>query len=286
MNTAPGTIFELREFCLHDGPGIRTTVFFKGCPLRCRWCHNPEGLTAAPQLLVRASGCRGCGNCRRVCPTPDHCSGCGRCVAACPENCRRICGERRRPAELAAAIRRGGELLRESGGGVTFSGGEPLAQADFLLALAAELADFHRAIETSGYAPEATYRRMLDAVDLVIQDLKCADPARHRELTGVDPTPIFANLRTLQRAGKPYWIRIPLIPGVNDSDAELAAFAAMLRDAPTPPREVQLLSYHHAAGAKYPQLGQTYALTIPPAARSNGNCRPFLAAGLNCRFCD
>ena len=206
MDTAlTATIFEVREFCLHDGPGIRTTVFFKGCPLRCAWCHNPEGLSPEPEMLFKAAKCQGCGNCRRG--------------GDCPHGARVPCGRRWTVAELAQEIRVNADILRSSGGGVTFSGGEPLMQAKFLCALADELVGrarrarrggrgatalpIHLALETSGYAPKEVYREVAERMDLVFQDLKHPDPVEHKRWTGMDPAPIHANLAWLKASGRP-----------------------------------------------------------------------------------
>ena len=226
------TIFEVREFCLHDGPGIRTTVFFKGCPLRCTWCHNPEGLSPEPEMLFKSAKCHHCGNCKNG--------------GDCPHGARVPCGRRWTVAELAQEIRVNADILRSSGGGVTFSGGEPLMQAKFLCALADELktgtvpvhsgtgplppgtVPVHLALETSGYAPEEAYRQVVERMDLVFQDLKHPNPIEHKRWTGVDPAPIHANLAWLKASGRPFIARIPLIPGVNDSEEAKEGFARLL----------------------------------------------------------
>ena len=275
------TIFEVREFCLHDGPGIRTTVFFKGCPLRCAWCHNPEGLSPEPEMLFKAAKCQNCGNCQHG--------------GVCPHGARVPCGRRWTVAELAQEIRVNADILRSSGGGVTFSGGEPLMQAKFLCALADELVGrarrarrgglgeaalpIHLALETSGYAPEAVYREVVERMDLVFQDLKHPDPAEHKRWTGVDPAPIHANLAWLKASRRPFGARIPLIPGVNDSEEAKEGFARLL-EGPSGLLRVELLPYHLTAAAKYPFTGRAYNPGFDPTAPLNKETAAFERHGL------
>lgn len=263
------TIFEVREFCLHDGPGIRTTVFFKGCPLRCVWCHNPEGLSPEPEMLFKSAKCHHCGNCKNG--------------GDCPHGARVPCGRRWTVEELAQEIRVNADILRSSGGGVTFSGGEPLMQAKFLCALADELktgtVPVHLALETSGYAPEEVYRQVVERMDLVFQDLKHPDPAEHKRWTGVDPVPIHANLAWLKASGKPFVARIPLIPGVNDSDEAKEGFARLL-EGKSGLLRVELLPYHLTAAAKYPFTGRTYDPGFDPTAPLNKETAAFERHGL------
>lgn len=257
--TMKGCIFEVREFCVHDGPGVRTTVFFKGCPLRCRWCQNPEGLAFRPELLVNERPCLGCGNCRNVCTMPGRCTACGRCAECCPAGRRKVAGRYWEAGELAARLLRDREFLERSGGGVTFSGGEPLAQPEFFQALCDGLPGIHKAVETSGFAPEEVYREMLRRVDLVYQDLKHADPERHRELTGRDNAPILNNLELLKSSGKPFVIRIPVIPGCNGDMDNMEACAGLVSGAENL-LQVQLLPYNPAAPAKYRAAGREFGL--------------------------
>jgi pyruvate formate lyase activating enzyme len=280
--SASGIIFEVREFCLHDGPGIRTTVFFKGCPLRCAWCHNPEGLSHEPQLLVNAATCTHCGACRRVCPHPDRCTVCGACAAVCPQGCRRLCGRRVTAETLAVELLKNASFFQTYGGGITFSGGEPLAQIDFLEELAGRLRPLHLALETSGFAPPDVYRRAIQCVDCVFQDLKHPDPAEHRRYTGVDPQPIFNNLAWLKASGRPFVARIPLIPGVNDAPGTLARFAELLAG-PSGLTGIEMLPYHLTAGAKYPLVGKTYAPPFDPNQPLAPDLAAFAARGLPCR---
>jgi len=257
MAESVGTIFEIREFCLHDGPGIRTTVFFKGCPLRCLWCHNPESWSFKPQLMQSGPhDCVHCGQCQKACPSPGNCIACGKCTAVCPAMRRRLCGRRVTAAEVAQRVRMDAELFASSGGGVTFSGGEPLAQPEFLHELCLRLKPIHLAIETSGFADTEVYSQMLEDIDFVFQDIKCALPEEHKKLTGVDNAPILRNLQLLQSSGKPYIIRIPLVPGLNDSTENLSATARLLANNTATLQEVQLLPYHDGGTAKHRALGQ------------------------------
>lgn len=249
-----GIIFDLKEMAVHDGPGLRTTVFFKGCPLRCRWCHNPEGLSPQPQLLVKTARCRNCGLCRRGCGHDD-CRPFGRCLHICPENCLEVAGRTLSAEALAAELRQSAQLLGSGFGGVTFSGGEPLAQPGFLLETASRLAGVHLCVETSGFAAEAVFRQAVDAMDYVIMDLKLADAELHRQYTGVDNGPILSNLRLLQRSGKPHLIRTPLIPGITDTAENLSAIEALLDGSPW-----ETLPYNPLAGAKYPMVGLEFTL--------------------------
>ena len=277
-----GTIFEVREFCLHDGPGIRTTVFFKGCPLRCAWCHNPEGLDPQPQMLINRSDCTHCGACLAVCAHPRQCVACGDCVAVCPQGCRRLCGRRVSAETLAEELRKNEAFFLRYQGGITFSGGEPLMQTDFLTDLASRLHPIHLAIETSGYAPLKNYQRALRSVDLVFQDLKHSDPIKHKRYTGVELSPILDNLAWLKASGRPFIARIPLIPGVNDDRATLAQFAELLTGASGLIR-VEILPYHLTAGAKYALLGLAYAPPFDPSCATKPDLTAFEAHGILCR---
>lgn len=244
---------------MHDGPGVRTTVFFKGCPMGCHWCHNPEGLSFAPELLINSRRCMECGNCRKVCPSPDKCIACGKCAEACPAGKRRIAGEMWESDALAERLLRDKDLYAKSCGGVTFSGGEPLAQPEFLFALADALDGVHKTIETSGFAPGDVYRKMLEHVDLVYQDVKIADPVQHKKYTGWDNAPILRNLEILKGSGKPFVVRVPMVPGITDSSENLTAISAMVNDADNL-LEIQHLPWNGAAPAKYPFTGRRFEL--------------------------
>ena len=221
-----GRVFEIREFTLHDGPGVRTTVFLKGCPLRCAWCHNPEGQSFEKETMVRKDG-------RRV-----------------------PCGEDWSPEALAEELLKNADIMASSGGGVTFSGGEPLSQSDFVLAVAALLKPkVGVAIETSGYAPGDVYERVISQMDFVYQDLKHHDADAFRKWCGGELGVVLDNIARLRRSGVRHSLRVPLIPGVNDSEADRGAFAALADGSP-----VEYLPYNPAAGAKYPMLGRKYEL--------------------------
>lgn len=268
-------IFEVREFCLHDGPGVRTTVFFKGCPLCCAWCHNPEGLSPEPEVLFKEKLCARCGNCRNI--PPDDLVAIER---VCPHRAKVVCGRRWTVPELASELLANADVFAASGGGVTFSGGEPLMQAAFLAELADRLRPrIHLAIETSGYASPDAYRDVVSRMDLVFQDLKHPDPVAHNEWTGVDPAPIHVNLRWLKDSGKPFVARIPLIPGVNDSLEAKEGFARLL-EGRSGLQRVELLPYHLAAGAKYQFVGQTYRPGFDESRQPDTDMTPFRAHGL------
>lgn len=257
-----GVVFDLKEFAVYDGPGLRQTVFLKGCPLRCSWCHNPEGLSPKPQLMVSVASCRHCGRCEAVC-THETCVACGRCVLECPLNLRRIAGTRMTSEELVKTIRRSSDYYARYGGGVTFSGGEPLMQPAFLLEVLRQIPDLHRAIETSGYTDRDTFAEVVRNLDFVMMDIKLFDGEAHRKYTGVDNRRILENAKQLCRGTVPFVIRIPVIPGVNDSEENFRATARWIAGAPALQR-VELLPYHKTAGAKYAMVGRTYRPAFDP----------------------
>src|SRR5512140_3115252 len=227
-----GTVFNVQRGSFHDGPGIRTTVFLKGCPLRCPWCHNPEGISPAPEVLVSAARCLGCGGCTTACPRPggplsagsalgrDGCRACRACVEACPSGAREVAGRTMRVGEVVAEALRDRPVYEESGGGVTFSGGEPTAQPMFLFAAldACRLEGLHTAVDTCGFAPRETMLAAAARADLLLWDVKTLVADRHLELTGVPLAPILENLEAVSRTAVPIWLRLPVIPGVNDDE--------------------------------------------------------------------
>lgn len=246
-----GTIFDIKEFSIHDGPGGRITVFLKGCPLRCLWCHNPEGLSKAPQLMIKQNLCTRCGRCRIPCAHPE-CAHFDRCIHACPNGCISVSGREIEDDELAKIIQSYTPALQSMDGGVTFSGGEPMLQADFVCAVADRLS-LHKAIQTSGMTNTKTYQTVIEKMDYVMQDIKLADDAAHRRYTGVSNRLILKNIAHLKQSKKPFVLRVPLIPGITDTPENLRAIADIAGDSP-----VELLRYNPLAGAKYEMLGLPY----------------------------
>ncbi|MBQ9802076.1 MAG: glycyl-radical enzyme activating protein [Clostridia bacterium] len=220
--TAP-LIFDIKRATTADGPGLRTAVFFKGCNLRCTWCHNPEGQRAAAELAVFREKCIGCGACRTACATPEVCSACGACTACCPTEARRLYGRAYGTDELLDVIAADQIYYDATGGGVTFSGGECMLYPAFLAEMAGKCREkgISVAIDTAGHVPFASFEAVLPYTDLFLYDIKCLDPELHRRGTGVDNRLILSNLQQLQARGKQVLVRIPVIPDFNDG-AELA----------------------------------------------------------------
>ena len=273
-----GWIFDIRRYSLHDGPGIRTTVFLKGCPLDCWWCHNPESQSPQPEIIVREHLCAQCGECVRACPQgavsmtpqgphtdPALCTRCGECVPFCAPGAREQVGQRYSPQALADILARDIPFFDQSGGGVTFSGGEPLLQAEFLSAAlaACKRLELRTAVDTSGFAPWPRLEGIAPQVDLFLYDLKVQDEAAHRRFTGVSNQLILENLRRLNDRGSRIIVRLPVIPGLNDTPAEAAALGSLCRSLDGIQR-VDLLPYHHTAAAKYQRLGREYRLPDTP----------------------
>ena len=261
-----GTIFDIQRFSIHDGPGIRTTVFFKGCPLRCDWCHNPESQAFEPERMIYGNKCVGCGKCQAICARAFDaaCAACGRCVKACEGAAREIAGRPAAVDEIIETVVRDKAFYETSGGGLTLSGGEPLAQPEFCLALlaAAKERGIHTAIETCGFAKPGIIEVVLPFTDLMIFDVKGIDEETHKKNTGVSNRLILENAKRLMERGAAVLFRMPYIPGCNDH--ELAAVRAFTDGFP-----LELMPYHAVASGKYKALQRpfaTAAVTPPTAA--------------------
>lgn len=277
---AKGIIFDIKEFTVHDGPGLRITVFLKGCPLHCSWCHNPEGMKFGPQLMVKTNQCDQCGKCFVKCDHPE-CQDFDRCIYSCPKGLISVAGKSVEAADLETYLKKYTDFFTEGGGGVTFSGGEPLAQPEFLLEMLRRMKPVHTAIETSGHAPASVFREAAGLADLVMMDIKHMDSEQHRKYIGVGNELIQENLAWLKASGRPFVARIPLIPGVNDSTQNLEATARVLRGSKNLQR-VELLPYNPFAGAKYPWVDREYQPGFDTRQPPRDGCRIFQREGLNC----
>ncbi len=292
-----GVVFNIQRYCLQDGPGIRTTVFLKGCPLSCSWCHNPEGMAPQPEIAVIESRCLVCGECRRACRFSESLAGegllqaghelcilCGDCVKACPTGARQLIGAEMTVQEVMREIVRDRIFYEDSQGGVTFSGGEPLMQAGFLRELleACRSESIRTAVDTCGHACTGDLLGIAPITDLFLYDLKFIDDVKHRQHTGVSNSAILSNLRALGSIHGNIWLRIPLIPGINDSEVDfeiLAGFAASVSGL----RQVNLLPYHKTGLQKFRRLGLTYPLEKvkePSAELVESIRRKFAAVGI------
>ncbi|HEY5912712.1 MAG TPA: glycyl-radical enzyme activating protein [Verrucomicrobiae bacterium] len=295
-----GLVFNIQRYSIHDGPGIRTTVFLKGCPLRCVWCQNPEGISRRREIVMLENRCIGCGECRRACrhATEDpgtgtlsvrlqQCELCGVCCQACPSEARRMMGEEMTVAQVLEAVLRDRVFFQDSGGGVTFSGGEPLMQPEFLKALlwGCRMQRLHTAVDTCGMIATEELLAVASLTDLFLFDLKLMEETAHARYTGASNNLILRNLRALGNVHSNIWVRVPLIPGINDTSAALEAaarFASSIRGV----RQVNVLPFHATGVRKRERLGQSNSLPAlhPPAPEAlAGAIQIFEKAGLQAR---
>ncbi len=293
---ATGFIYNIQRFCIHDGPGIRTTVFFKGCPLRCAWCANPESRELKPQLMIRPTRCMRCGRCVDICPNHalyydqdgtvrirwSLCDQCHACVGACTSGALEVIGEAMGVPRIIHEVEKDRLFYRNSGGGVTISGGEPLFQPDFLLELLAalRLQGMHTALDTCGYCEADLLSLVLPEVDLFLFDVKHLDACKHREFTGADNRCILENLRYVA-AGARTWVRVPVIPGFNDSPEDIGAIADFAREIGA--EKVSLLPYHEGGLAKHAQIGSAACslhIDVPEESAMSSLCAAVETRGI------
>ena len=265
-----GVIFDIQRFSTHDGPGIRTTVFFKGCPLRCFWCHNPESISPKPEILVKQAACIGCGRCTEACLNaavsgPGQidraaCTACGRCAEACPTRALALSGRSADTGEVLAQVLKDRAFYSRSGGGMTISGGEALLQSSFAAELlaACKREGIHTAVDTAGDVPYQAFEDVLPYTDLFLYDVKAASPGLHRKGCGKDNGRIVENLRRLSESGAEIRLRIPVIPGFNDNPEEMERIGALIGSL-SGKQPADLLRFHRMGAVKYEGLQREYA---------------------------
>jgi pyruvate formate lyase activating enzyme len=265
-----GIVFNIQRFSIHDGPGIRTTVFLKGCPLHCVWCHNPESISPDPEISFNAESCERCGRCAAVCPTEAHiiqgsdhrfirdlCNKCGICVEECMPEALQLIGEKMSAEEVLLEVERDLPFYETSNGGMTLSGGEPLFQFDFSLSLLklANERDIHTCVDTSGCAPNSHFEAMLPFVDLFLFDFKGRDPAFHKKYTGANPNLLMKNLEYLVKSKMKVILRCPIIPGYTDSNRHFKDIADLDKEFPSL-LGIDILGFHEFGKGKYTRLGK------------------------------
>lgn len=273
-------IFSIEEFSVFDGPGIRTTVFLKGCPLRCEWCHNPEGQSFSNSILRATNGCIGCGECVRRGETAN-----GKVIytessiANCPQNLLRYAAKQYASEELCEHLSKNFAILNAVGGGLTFSGGEPLANHAFLLeCLELTRGRVNRAVQTCGFSTPEIFNKVLDACDYMLFDVKLVSDEQHLKYTGVSNASILQNFAILAESGKDFVVRTPMVPGVTDTEENIRGIAELL--ARSGVRYIELLPYNKLAGAKYPLVGKKYSPSFDGSVEPNMGLEIFAEYGI------
>ena len=268
MNKA--IFFDIQRNSFVDGPGIRTTVFFKGCNLKCAWCHNPESQSAKPQMMFYKDKCTGCGKCKSVCPYHlEQCELCGKCTLYCPVDARKVCGKEHTVDEVLKEVLKDQAFYETSGGGVTFSGGECMLQIDFLAEILKKCKEngIHTAVDTAGHIPFESFEKILPYTDLFLYDIKIFDSQKHKQYVGVGNELILENLKKLFERKAKLWIRIPIIPDVNDSIEEIQKIKDFLKTIGTP-EKIELLPYHAMGENKYRAIGKEPQIFKTPDAEN------------------
>lgn len=292
-----GLIFNIQKYSIHDGPGIRTTVFLKGCPLSCSWCHNPESQSFHKELMLFSNRCIGCGECIKVCKygalssnstihrNAEMCIMCGSCAQICCTNALEMAGREVSVADLMKELEKDIIFYDSSRGGITLSGGEPLSQGEFVLALLkhCKKLEIHTTLDTCGFGSSTLLEEISKYTDLFLFDIKLMDEARHKQHTGVSNESIIQNLQLLSSLGKRIWIRVPIIPGINDDEENIAATAKLIIST-RGVEQVNILPYHNAALEKYHRLNKTYQLNqtkLPEAEHMKNIADLFRFHGVN-----
>ena len=276
-----GRIFSIEEFSVYDGPGIRTTVFFKGCPLRCSWCHSPEGLSNDIEIVRSPNGCLDCRKCYAVCPTNrENCILCLSCLKVCPQNLIRLSGRDYELAELVNILLKNKDILNNNNGGITISGGEPLNQSEFVLELARSLrGKVHVALQTSGFGSAEQFAKIIKEVDLVLFDMKIISPQLALKYEGINNHVILDNLAILKNSHTPFIVRIPLIPGVVDTKENIMSIIGLINKTSNLLR-VELLPYNALAGSKYKMVSRSYQPGFDVTVSSNPRLDLFKENGI------
>ena len=269
-----GLVSNIQKYSIHDGPGIRSTVFLKGCPLYCAWCHNPESLSFTTEFVWNKEKCIDCLSCVETCPKqvlkasrrgieidPEHCTCCGLCADTCPSLALEKLGKSMSVEQVLAEVRKDDIFYQESNGGITLSGGEPLSQLEFSLELLKRCKElgYHTAVDTCGYVPENAFDAVLPYVDLFLYDIKHLDDETHIKYTKAPAAPILNNLRYIVKKGKAVWIRVPRVPTINDAPEHIQRIGALMQELGL--KEIYLLPYHKMAAAKYQRLNLPYTIS-------------------------